>query len=106
MNQSIRRVTTIIYKEWLHVIRDVRALVLVIILPVMLLVLLGFAVLNDIEDIPLVVFDQSKSDQSRQMIDRYLASGYFQYTAEAYSEEELLGLLDQGAVRVGLLITE
>lgn len=106
MNQSIRRVTTIIYKEWLHVIRDVRALVLVIILPVMLLVLLGFAVLNDIEDIPLVVFDQSKSDQSRQMIDRYLASGYFQYTAEAYSEEELLGLLDQGAVRVGLLIPE
>lgn len=106
MNQSIRRVTTIIYKEWLHVIRDVRALVLVIILPVMLLVLLGFAVLNDIEDIPLAVFDQSKSDQSRQMIDRYLASGYFQYTAEAYSEEELLGLLDQGAVRVGLLIPE
>jgi len=84
----------------------VRALVLVIILPVMLLVLLGFAVLNDIEEIPLAVFDQSKSDQSRQMIDRYLASGYFQYTAEAYSEEELLGLLDQGAVRVGLLIPE
>jgi ABC-2 type transport system permease protein len=106
MKQSIRRMTTIVYKEWLHVIRDVRALVLVIILPVMLLILLGFAVLNDIEDVPLAVFDQSKSDQSRQMIDRYVASGYFQYTAEAYSEDELLELLDKGVVRVGLQIPE
>lgn len=106
MKQSIRRMTTIVYKEWLHVIRDVRALVLVIILPVMLLILLGFAVLNDIEDVPLAVFDQSKSDQSRQMIDRYVASGYFQHTAEAYSEDELLELLDKGVVRVGLQIPE
>jgi len=106
MKQSIRRITTIVHKEWLHVIRDVRALVLVIILPVMLLILLGFAVLNDIEDIPLAVFDQSKSDESRQMIDRYVASGYFKYTIEAYSENELLELLDKGVVRVGLLIPE
>jgi ABC-2 type transport system permease protein len=104
MKQSFRRVTSIVHKEWLHVIRDVRALVLVIILPVMLLILLGFAVLNDIEDIPLAVFDQSKSDESRQMINRYVASGYFQYIIEAYSEDELLELLDKGVVRVGLLI--
>jgi ABC-2 type transport system permease protein len=104
MKQSFRRVASIIHKEWLHVIRDVRALVLVIILPVMLLILLGFAVLNDIEDIPLAVFDQSKSDESRQMIDRYVASGYFQYITEAYSEDDLLELLDRGVVRAGLLI--
>jgi len=106
MKQSFRRMTTIVHKEWLHVIRDVRAMVLVIILPVTLLILLGFAVINEIEDIPLAVFDQSKSDESRQMIDRYVASGYFQYTTEAYSEDELLELLDKGEVRVGLLIPE
>jgi ABC-2 type transport system permease protein len=104
MRQSFRRMTTIVHKEWLHVIRDVRALVLVIILPVMLLILLGFAVINDIEDIPLAVYDQSKSDESRQMIGRYVASGYFQYKTEAYSEDELIELLDKGVVRVGLLI--
>ena len=106
MKQSFLRMTTIVHKEWLHVIRDVRAMVLVIILPVTLLILLGFAVINEIEDIPLAVFDQSKSDESRQMIDRYVASGYFQYTTEAYSEDELLELLDKGEVRVGLLIPE
>lgn len=106
MRQSFRRMTTIVRKEWLHVIRDARALVLIIILPVMLLILLGFAVSNDIKDIPMAVFDQSKSDGSRQMIDRYVASGYFQFTTEARSEDELLQLLDIGNVRVGLMIPE
>lgn len=54
----------------------------------------------------MAVFDQSKSDDSRQMIDRYIASGYFQFTSEAQSENELLQLLDKGAVRVGLMIPE
>ncbi|MBG0787820.1 MAG: ABC transporter permease [Anaerolineaceae bacterium] len=106
MGKSFRRLMTIVNKEWLHVIRDVRALGLVIILPVMLLILLGFAASNDIENIPMAIADQSKSDQSRQMIDLYVASGYFQVVAEAYNEEEILRLLDQGTAQVGLMIPE
>ncbi len=106
MKDAFRRVMTIVRKEWLHVIRDVPTLLLVIILPVIVLILLGFAVYNDIKDIPLAVYDQSKTDESRAMIDRYQASGYFQFTTDAYSEDELLQALDKGQVRVGLLIPE
>jgi len=106
MKDAFRRVMTIVRKEWLHVIRDVPTLLLVIILPVTMLILLGFAVYNDVKDIPLAVYDQSKTDESRVMIDRYQASGYFQFTTEAYSEDELLQALDKGQVRVGLLIPE
>lgn len=106
MGKSYRRLMTIVYKEWLHIVRDVRALALVILLPVMLLILLGFAASNDIKDIPLAVVDQSKSDESRLMIDRYVASGYFQLVAEAHNEDELLQFLDKGTVQVGLLIPE
>jgi ABC-2 type transport system permease protein len=70
------------------------------------LILLGFAASNDIENIPMAIADQSKSDQSRQMIDLYVASGYFQVVAEAYNEEEILRLLDQGTAQVGLMIPE
>jgi ABC-2 type transport system permease protein len=72
----------------------------------MLLILLGLAASNDIENIPMAIADQSKSDQSRQMIDLYVASGYFQVVAEAYNEEEILRLLDQGTAQVGLMIPE
>jgi len=93
-------------KEFIHIRRDRRTLGLVIILPVMLLLLLGFAVLRDIEDIPLAVADQSKSDVSRQLISRYVASGYFKVTYEVQSEAEIVQLMDKGAVRAGLIIPE
>lgn len=106
MEDSFRRTMTIVRKELLHVIRDVRALMLVIILPVLLLVLLSFAVINDIEDIPLAVYDQSKSEESRQLTERYISSGYFELVAEAHSEAELLQHLDKGTVKIALMIPE
>jgi ABC-2 type transport system permease protein len=65
-------------KEFIHILRDPRTLGLVIILPVMLLLFLGLAVANDIENIPMAVSDQSKTDASRQLIDQFIASGYSQ----------------------------
>lgn len=100
------RVWTIMRKEFIHILRDPRTLGLVIILPVMLLLFLGLAVANDIENIPLAVADQSKTDASRQMIDQYVASGYFQVTYQADSEAEIMQLMDRGVVHAGLLIPE
>jgi len=49
MGQGFRRMATIVHKEWLHIIRDPRTLALVIVMPVMMLMLLGYAVANDVE---------------------------------------------------------
>ncbi len=57
MGQGFRRMATMVRKEWLHIIRDPRTLGLVIFMPVMMLVLLGYAVANDVEDLPLAVAD-------------------------------------------------
>ncbi|MEN4012491.1 MAG: ABC transporter permease [Bellilinea sp.] len=100
------RVWTIVRKEFIHILRDLRTLALVIILPVMLLLFLGLAVANDIENIPLAVADQSKTDVSRQLIDQYVASGYFQVTYQADSEAEIMQLMDRGVVHAGLVIPE
>jgi ABC-2 type transport system permease protein len=106
MQESFRRTLTIISKELLHIIRDMRTLMIVIILPVFLLILLSFAMVNDVEDMPLAVYDQSKSEESRLLINRYVSSGYFQVIAETHSEAETLQYLDKGAAKVGLMIPE
>lgn len=100
------RVWTIVRKEFIHILRDPRSLALVIILPVMLLLFLGLAVANDIENIPLAVADQSRTDASRQLIDQYVASGYFQVTYQADNEAEIMQLMDRGVVHAGLVIPE
>ena len=106
VRQSFRRMFTIVRKEWLHIIRDPRTLGLVIIMPVMMLFLLGYAVANDVTDIPMVVADLSQTESSRTLVDKLAVSGFFKYTYSAQSESEILKLLDEGNVKVGLYIPE
>ena len=106
VRQSFRRMFTIVRKEWLHIIRDPRTLGLVIIMPVMMLFLLGYAVANDVTDIPMVVADLSQTENSRTLVDKLAVSGFFKYTYSAQSENEILKLLDEGTVKVGLYIPE
>ena len=77
MKQSFHRMFTIVRKEWLHIIRDPRTLGLVIIMPVMMLLLLGYAVTRDVEDIPLAVADLSHTDASRALVDKLTVSKFF-----------------------------
>jgi ABC-2 type transport system permease protein len=97
---------TIVRKEWLHIIRDPRTLGLVIIMPVMMLFLLGYAVANDVKDIPLAVADLSHTDTSRTLVDKLTVSEFFKYTHVAQSENEILEMLDAGTVKAGLYIPE
>jgi len=106
VGQSFRRMLTIVRKEWLHIIRDPRTLGLVIIMPVMMLFLLGYAVANDVKDIPLAVADVSHTDASRTLVDKLTVSEFFKYTHVAQSENEILEMLDAGTVKAGLYIPE
>lgn len=106
MRQSFRRMFTIVRKEWLHIIRDPRTLGLVIVMPVMMLFLLGYAVANDVTDIPMAVADLSQTENSRTLVDKLAVSGFFRYTYSAQSENEILKLLDEGTVKAGLYIPE
>ena len=97
---------TIARKELIHIIRDPRTLALAIFMPVMLLLLLGYAVATDIEDLPLAVADQSKTDMSREFVDKYELSGYFLVTHSVDSEKDILELIDRGKVKTGIFIPE
>ncbi len=102
----MKRMLTIMRKELIHIVRDPKTLMLVIVMPVMMLALLGYAVTSDIENIPLAVVDLSKSEASQGFIDRYWISGFFEITAYAESEKEILELIDAGIVKTGVLIPE
>ncbi|GJQ36626.1 MAG: transport permease protein [Anaerolineaceae bacterium] len=106
MGQGFRRMATIVRKEWLHIIRDPRTLGLVIFMPVMMLVLLGYAVANDVEDLPLAVADLSHTDASRALVEKFTASGFYMVTHTAQSEAEILDMLDAGTVKAGIYIPE
>ena len=98
------RIFSIVRKEFIQISRDPRTLAITFIMPIMLLFLLGYAATNDVRNIPLAVLDQSKSTQSRKLLDAFRATDYFKLAFEAGSEQELAHLIDGGKARTGLII--
>lgn len=102
----MKRVRTIVKKEFLHIFRDSRTLALIILLPGFLLILLGYGVSGESKNIDIAIADLSRTDESRRYIDYYTAGQDFNFAYSAMSEEELLDLINKDKVKAGILIPE
>ena len=74
---KFRRLRAIFQKELLHIVRDWRSLTMALALPMLLLLLFGYALTLDVDRIPTVVYDQDRTAQSREVIERLRGSRYF-----------------------------
>lgn len=63
------RLLSIIRKEFIQIWRDPRTLTIVLIIPILQLFLLGYSATNDVRNVPLAVYDQSHSSESRALLD-------------------------------------
>nr|WP_044199069.1 ABC transporter permease [Oscillochloris trichoides] len=94
----------IIRKEFIHIIRDPRTLAVMFVMPLLQLILLGYAATSDVRNVPLAVYDQSRTPQSRRLVEAFVASGQFAVTQVATSEQDLARLVDSGRAQAGLII--
>ena len=100
----MRRILPVMRKEFIHIFRDPRTLAVMFLIPVIQLILLGYAATTDVDHISTAVFDQDRTTQSRELVETYQASGYFDVNYYVTSEEALARLIDGGKARAGLLI--
>ena len=101
---NLTRLLALMRKETLQIVRDRRTLALVFIMPIMQLLLLGYAATSDVRNIPLAVLDQDKSPASRTLLDSFRTADYFREAFDVNSENELRSLIDSGRARTGLII--
>ena len=98
------RTLSVMRKEFLHIVRDRRTLVVMLLMPVIQLVLMGYAATSDIEHLKTAVFDGDRSPASRELLDAYRVSNYFEIAYYVESELELKRLVDAGEARAGVII--
>ena len=98
------RISSIIRKEFLQILRDPRTLAMIIIMPIMELFLLGYAATTDVKNISMAVWDQSKTTQSRALLDAFRAADYFILEYSVGSTDEYQALIESGDTRVVLVI--
>jgi len=98
------RVWAVARKEFIHVIRDPRSLGMGIAIPMLLLLLFGYALTLDVDNVPLVVWDQSESPASRQLVSGFLGSRYFLLRAYVHNYPEMERAVDSGRALMALVI--
>ena len=98
------RILPVIRKEFIHIVRDPRTLAVMFIAPLMQLILFGYAATSDVRNVPMAVFDQDRTPQSRHLVTSFVESGQFTVARLVGSEDELAQLIDSGRARAGLII--
>lgn len=98
------RLWAVARKEAIHLRRDPRSLILAFLLPVLLVVLFGYAISWDVDDIKMAVVDQDASARSRELLDAFRSSGYFTLSERLDRTSEIDALLNRGTVRLALVI--
>ncbi|AIO70471.1 ABC transporter permease [Burkholderia oklahomensis] len=92
---SVRRLIAVAYKETLQIWRDPRSLAIALLMPLMQMALLGYGVSLDIRHVPLCVHDEERSQLSRELIDRFVSSGWFSGVRTLGSEAALRAAVDR-----------
>lgn len=101
---NARRTWAVARKEVIHIARDARSLGMAVAIPMLLLVLFGYALTLDVDRVPLVVWDQSQTQTSRDFVSRFSASRYFAVQDYVRTYREVERAVDSGRALVALVV--
>lgn len=98
------RVWAIARKEFIHIVRDPRSLGMAVAIPMLLLILFGYALTLDVDNVPLIAWDQSGTPASREFLAYFTGSRYFELRQYATGYHDIEKAIDRGDALVGLVI--
>ena len=100
----IQRIRTLIRKEFLELRRTPRLIGLIVVAPILQLTLLGYAATTDVRNVPIVVVDGDRSIRSRQLMERFAASRYFDIVGEALDPRAVDADLASGRAWLAIVV--
>jgi ABC-type multidrug transport system permease subunit len=104
MKTPFRGFTAILYKEFLTVLRDPMTLFFMFFPPLIEMIAFGYALDTDVKNLSMIILDEDRTVESRQIVDRFVNTGTFKVAGHAGSVAELTRLIRQGRAYVGLQI--
>ena len=103
---SFARLRSIFFKEFIQMRRDRATLSMMLGVPIMQLTLFGYAIRQDVRNLPTVVFDASRTQESRALIQRFGATGNFEIHGFARSYADAIRRVDRGRAHAAIVIPE
>ena len=99
-----RGFTAILYKEFIVVLRDPMTLFFMFFPPLVEMIAFGYALDNDVKHMSMVVLDEDRTVESRQIIDRFVNTQTFRVVGEVQNVSEMAAIIRRGKAYVGVQI--
>ena len=101
---NMQRFISIVKKEFIQIKRDKASFGIAIMMPIIMMVLFGYAVTTELDNISTVVLDQNHTKESREFIKSFENTGYFNITKEENNIEKIQSAMDSGLVHAAIII--
>jgi ABC transporter DrrB family efflux protein len=102
--KALRGFQAILLKEFSHIRREPSTLLFMLVIPVLQLLIFGFAIQTKIENIPAVVFDLDGRDRARELVEAFVNTRTFKVVEQVQDDEAFRRALTSGRAQVGLRI--
>jgi ABC-2 type transport system permease protein len=96
----MKRFWGFVVKEFYHIFRDYRTLLILFGIPAVQLLLFGYVITNEIKDARIAVYDQSKDEMTRQITEKIVSSGYFILEKNLKSYREIEPSFREGKIKL------
>ena len=99
----MKRFLSFVRKEFYHIFRDYRTLLILFGMPVAQILIFGFSITNEIRNAEIAILDKAHDTASRQISEQLLASGYFRLNHRLSSEAQIEEAFQQGEIKLALV---
>ena len=103
---NLRRTRAVARKEFLHIMRDARSLIMALALPMLMIILFGYALTLDVDRIPALVYDMDNSLESHELVSRFEGSRYFEIKGHTDNYATIEKMIDRDECILGLVIPQ
>lgn len=99
----MNRFLAFVKKEFLHIFRDYRTMIILFGMPIAQLLIFGFVISNEIRDANIAILDHSKDEHTRKITDKLISSGYFILSEELKNEDDIDACFRAGKAKLALI---
>lgn len=105
-HRAMKQFINFVKKEFAHVLRDKKTLLILFGMPVMQILIFGFALTNEVKNSKIIVMDQAKDQASQQIITKIAASTYFDIESTVMNSAEMDAEFRKGKIRMAIVFPD
>jgi ABC-2 type transport system permease protein len=102
----MKQFISFVKKEFYHIFRDRRTMMILLVMPIVQIILFGFAITTEVRNTAIAVLDPSKDISTQQIIERLQASEYFTLVETLHNPDEIQRVFQEGKVRLVIVFSE